>query len=87
MYSFINPCYLETKPGIHLFAINHFCDLLGLKTELLDGGSFSNLNEARLEISHYLVYYKAERWHSAFGYFGPNHFETQFQTASQHCAA
>ena len=43
-----------------------------LKTELLDGGSFRNLTEARLEISHYLA---------------PNHFETQFQTTSQLCAA
>jgi putative transposase len=55
-----------------------------LKTELLDGG---NLPEARLEISHYLAYYNAERRHSALGYLAPNHFETHFQTASQLCAA
>jgi len=58
-----------------------------LKTELLDGGSFRNLSEARLEISHYIAYYNAERRHSALGYLAPNHFETNFQTASQLCAA
>ena len=58
-----------------------------LKTELLDGGSFRNLTEARLEISHYLAYYNAERRHSALGYLAPNHFETHFQPTSQLCAA
>ena len=42
-----------------------------LKTELLDGGSFRNLTEARLEISHYLAYYNAERRHSALGFSPP----------------
>lgn len=58
-----------------------------LKTELLPGGRFRNLSEARLEISHYIAYYNAERWHSALGYLAPNHFETHFQTTSQLCAA
>ncbi|WP_071837818.1 IS3 family transposase [Hymenobacter norwichensis] len=58
-----------------------------LKTELLAGGSFRNLSEARLEISHYIAYYNAERRHSALGYLAPNHFETHFQTASHLCAA
>jgi transposase InsO family protein len=53
-----------------------------LKTELLDGGSFRNLAEARLEISHYIAYYNAERCHSALGYLAPNHFEINFLTAS-----
>ena len=58
-----------------------------LKTERLDGGSFPSLAEARLEISHYLAYYNAERRHSALGYQSPNHFETHFQTTSQRCPA
>lgn len=34
------------------------------KAELLDGGSFPGLAEARLEISHHIAYYNAERRHS-----------------------
>jgi transposase InsO family protein len=58
-----------------------------LKTELLDGGSFPGLSEAKLEISHYIAYYNAERRHSALGYHSPNHFETLLQTTSQFCAS
>ena len=58
-----------------------------LKTELLDGGSFPGLAEARLEISHYIAYYNAERRHSALGYQSPNYFETLLQTTSLFCAA
>ena len=57
-----------------------------LKTELLDGGSFPSLAEARLEISHYIAYYNAERRHSALSYQSPNYFETLLQTTSQFCA-
>ena len=53
------------------------------KAELLDGGSFPGLAEAKLEISHHVVYYNAERRHSALGYYSSNHFETQFKTTSQ----
>ncbi|SHL84266.1 integrase core domain-containing protein [Hymenobacter psychrotolerans] len=53
------------------------------KAELLDGGSFPGLTEAKLEIS----YYNAERRHSALGYLAPNHFETHLQTTSQLCPA
>lgn len=58
-----------------------------LKTELLDGGRFPGLVEARLEISHYIAYYNAERRHSALGYQAPNYFVTLLQTTSQLCAA
>lgn len=57
-----------------------------LKTELLDGSSFRNLCEARLEISYYTAYYNAERQHSTLGYLAPNHLETRFQTTSPLCA-
>jgi putative transposase len=55
--------------------------------ELLDGGSFTRLAEAKLEISQHLAYYNAERRHSALGYQSPNYFETHLQTASQLCLA
>ena len=57
------------------------------KAELLDGGSFPGLTEARLEISHHIAYYNAERRHSALGYCSPNHFESQLKTTSQLCPA
>ena len=56
-----------------------------LKTELLDGGSFSGLAEAQLQISHYIAYYNAERRHSTPGYHSPNRLETLLQTTSQFC--
>ena len=46
--------------------------------ELLDGGSFPGLAEAKLEISHNVAYYNAERRHSTLGYHSPNYFETHF---------
>jgi transposase InsO family protein len=57
------------------------------KVELLDGGRFPGLAEAKLEISPHVASYNAERRHSALGYHSPNHFETQFKTASQLCPA
>ena len=57
------------------------------KAELLDGGRFPGLEEARLEISHHIAYYNAERRHSALGYLALNHFETHLQTTSQFCSA
>ena len=57
------------------------------KAELLDGGSFPGLAEAKLEISHHIAYYNAERRHSALGYLASNHFETQLKNTSQFCPA
>ena len=57
------------------------------KTELLDGGSFPGLAEAKLEISHHIAYYNAERRHSALDCHSPNYFETQLQTTSRLCPA
>ena len=57
------------------------------KAELLDGGSFPGLTEARLEISHHIAYYNAERRHSTLGDCSPNHFETHLQSTSQLCPA
>ena len=57
------------------------------KAELLDGGSFPGLAEAKREISHHIAYYNAERRHSSLGYQAPNHFESQLKTTSQLCPA
>ena len=57
------------------------------KAELLDGGHFPGLEEAKLEISHHIAYYNAERRHSARAHRSPNRFETQFQTTSHGCPA
>ncbi len=48
------------------------------KAELLDGGSFPDLETARLEISHYISYYNTKRRHSALGYVCPQRFESHF---------
>ena len=58
-----------------------------LKTELLDGGHFPGLAEARLEISHYIAYYNTDRRHSALNYRTPNQFEIYLQAMSQLCPA
>ncbi|WP_426493564.1 integrase core domain-containing protein [Hymenobacter sp. 102] len=50
------------------------------KAELLDGGHFLGL--AKLEISHHIADYAAERRYSALYYYSPNRFETQLQTTS-----
>ncbi|WP_394333378.1 integrase core domain-containing protein [Hymenobacter actinosclerus] len=48
-----------------------------LKTELLPHGTvFANLEEARLEVTHYLdTYFNLDRRHSALGYRLPQQFE------------
>jgi transposase InsO family protein len=53
----------------------------------LDGGSFPSLNGAKLEISHRIAYYNAERRHSALSYLAPSHFESHLQITSQLCSA
>lgn len=58
-----------------------------LKTELLNGGSFPGLAEARLKTSRYVTYYNAVRRHSSLAYQSPNRFETHLQTTAQLCAA
>ena len=52
-----------------------------LKTELLPGGSpFASLEEARLEVAHYLdTYFNLDRRHSALGYRSPHQFERDFK--------
>jgi transposase InsO family protein len=57
------------------------------KAELLDGGSFPDREEARLELSHRIASCNARRRHSARRYLAPNHFETRLQTTSQCCPA
>jgi len=48
-----------------------------LKTELLpSGAAFATLEEARLEVAHYLdTYFNLDRRHSALGYCSPHQFE------------
>lgn len=53
------------------------------KAELLDGGRFLSLAEARFRNSHYIAYYNAQRRHLALGYRAPKHFEIRLQTTSQ----
>jgi len=52
-----------------------------LKTELLpNGGTFTSLEEARLEVAYYLdTYFNLDRRHSALGYRSPHQFERDFQ--------
>lgn len=72
-------CYDNALPGMS----NSESFWSHLKAELLDGGSFPGMAEAKIEISHHVTHYYAERRHSALGYQTPNHLETQLQTTSQ----
>ena len=48
-----------------------------LKAELIDGGAFLTLDDARLEIGDYTDnYYNTVRLHSALGYLSPVQFES-----------
>ena len=53
-----------------------------LKTELLPGSSpFDSLEDARLEVVHYLdTYFNLDRRHSALGYCSPHQFEHDLKT-------
>jgi putative transposase len=51
-----------------------------LKTELLDGGAFRSVEEARSETFSYIDgYYNRIRRHSALGYLSPEQFERKFE--------
>ena len=53
-----------------------------LKTELLPHGTaFASLEEARLEVAHYLdTYFNLDRRHSALGYRSPHQFEQELKS-------
>ena len=53
-----------------------------LKTELLPSGSpFASLEEARLEMTHYLdTYFNLDRRHSTLGDHSPRQFEFELKT-------
>jgi putative transposase len=49
------------------------------KAELLEGGAFADLEEARLETFHYIEgYYNRIRRHSSLGYVSPEEYERKF---------
>ncbi len=51
-----------------------------LKTELLEGGAFRSVEEARSETFSYIEgYYNRIRRHSALGYLSPEQFEQKFE--------
>ncbi len=51
------------------------------KAELIEGGVFEDLEQARLEIfSHIEGYYNRVRLHSSLGYKSPLEFEQELQT-------
>ena len=54
-----------------------------LKTELLpNGGAFTSLEEARMDVAYYLeTYFNPDRRHSALGYRSPHQFERDCLTS------
>ena len=55
------------------------------KTELLEGRSFLNLEDARTEICEFIeMYYNRKRRHSALGYKSPLEFERLYHLHLQH---
>ncbi len=58
------------------------------KTELLEGGCFSSVEEARSETFSYIEsYYNRIRKHSSLGYKSPEQFERQFENLKMKAAA
>lgn len=52
-----------------------------LKAELLEGGAFLSVDDARTELFDYIeVYYNRERKHSSLGYRSSEQFEKQYYT-------
>ena len=52
-----------------------------LKAELLEGGTFLNVDDARTEIFEYIeMYYNRVRKHSSLGYKSPEQFEQEYYT-------
>jgi transposase InsO family protein len=58
------------------------------KTELLDGGLFESVDQARSETFSYIEgYYNRIRKHSSLGYMSPEQFERQFENQNLKLAA
>ncbi|AMJ66463.1 hypothetical protein AXW84_14265 [Hymenobacter sp. PAMC 26628] len=53
------------------------------KAELLDGGCFLSLEEAKREISHHVAHYNAQRRDSTLGYLAHKRSEIHLQTTAQ----
>lgn len=52
-----------------------------LKAELVEGGAFLSVEDARTEIFDYIeMYYNRVRRHSSLGYQSPDQFEQQYHT-------
>ena len=50
------------------------------KAELLQGGMFDGIEDARTEIFEYIeMYYNTVRLHSSLGYKSPMHFEQEYE--------
>jgi len=59
-----------------------------LKAEMLEGGAFLDVQDAKVEIFDYIeIYYNRVRRHSSLGYESPEHFESQYyqKLASKVC--
>ena len=52
-----------------------------LKAELLEGGCFLSVDDARTEVFEYIeCYYNRVRKHSSLGYKSPEQFENEYHT-------